>query len=379
MFGLSLISCLITYHAQQHGQAVSSLEILPMMDRLMNALSAYMLYIGKGFWPVHLSVFYPMTKHYEAFEMLAYGIIFAAITVYAVYKACRCPYLIVGWLFYLGTLVPVIGLVKVGSHFMADRYSYIPFIGLFIMAAWGIPDLIKRLNHRPVYLTLAALAAIIFSSVSTWHQVHYWRNTVSLFTHALQGAPQNYVAHENLGFAFLDQGRLQEALVHFRQASALLPASERLYKNTGVALYRLGKYEEASYELRQALRTNPRYSDGYYHLGNVYFSQQRFAEAAVQYRETIRLQADHAEAHNNLAMILVREGRIEEAVTHCSLAVQLKPDFAEAWNNLGVALANRGDLQQALKHFEKALQLQPDYAGARRNRDAVLKRLSVAR
>jgi protein O-mannosyl-transferase len=201
LFILSLLSAVMTYHAQQAWNAISSMEMLPLNIRVLNAVSSYALYIEKAFWPVSLSVFYPLIVSHDAIEIILYGILLVMITIFAIGKSRSHPYLIVGWLIYLGVLVPVIGIIKIGSQSMADRYTYIPFVGLFIMASWGIPDLIKRLVHRKFYMVGAVFVVLLFFSVNTWHQAHYWRDSVTLFTRALQITSRNYAAHENLGFA----------------------------------------------------------------------------------------------------------------------------------------------------------------------------------
>ena len=372
---LSTISAIVTYWAQQSWEAISSFQAVPLTFRLMNAVYAYIKYIENLFWPANLTVFYPTVDNFQEHEVLFYVLTLVIITCYAIYKKNNYPYLIVGWFIYLGTLIPVIGIVKIGSQSMADRYTYIPFIGLFIIISWGICNLFEKVSYRKIIVLPLVLIFLIYLSCISREQVKYWRNSVTLFSHALQIVPNNYVAHENLGFAFLDQGRLDDALYHFRKASVLMPGKERFYKNVSIPLHRQGRYEEAINELIKSLRINPNYSDGYYHLGNIYYSQQRLRESADQYRRTIALQPDHAEAHNNLGMILAQEGHTVEAIKHCSEAIRLKPDFAEAFNNMGVYLANQGDLRGAIAYFDKALTIKPDYLGALNNRETVLKRL----
>jgi len=220
---LSIISVILTYRAQQSWEAISSFQAVPMTFRLMNAIYAYVQYMVKLFWPVNLTVFYPTVNNFQDLEILFYGLTLIIISVYAVYKRSEYPYLIVGWLIYLGTLVPVIGIIKIGSQSMADRYTYIPFIGLFIMISWGICDLLEKVIYRKLIILPAVFIFLIFLSSVTWQQVKYWQNSVTLFRHALQILPNNYVAHENLGFALLERERFDEALYHFRQASAMIP------------------------------------------------------------------------------------------------------------------------------------------------------------
>ena len=374
----SIISSFVTYFTQQHYGAMAAAESWPLATRLANAIVAYLIYIEKIVWPWPLAVFYPHPGSQPVWAIALSLLLLTAISVYVFVRRRAYAYLFTGWFWYIGTLVPVIGIVQVGEQAIADRYTYLPSIGLFMLLAWGLYGFAKGSSPRTRISALLGSGMILVFMLLSRQQVPYWQNSAALFDHALQVTTDNYVAHNNFGNILLEQGKLDEALIHFRKAAALKPENARFHRNIGLVLLRQGKSGEAAEAFLKAIRLDPRYGQAYFSLGDVYFSQRRFMEAAEQYEKTLHWQPDHAEAHNNLSMILMQNGQTAAAVRHCAAAIRVKPDFAEAWNNMGVALAYQGQLPLAVEHFENALNLKPDYVGARNNRDAVLKKMHAA-
>jgi len=247
LFAMTALSCLITFRAQQMGGAVGLLEKLPFAVRAGNALVAYTTYIGKMFWPKNLAVFYPHPgADLPVWQAVVAGLALVSITILVIRAGKPRPYLSVGWLWYLGTLVPVIGLVQVGAQAMADRYTYVPMIGLFIMLAWGLPGLGGKRLAVPATLVVCALIAV------TWRQVGYWRDSISLFRHAISVTEKNAVMHANLGLALRDRGRTDEAIREYREAIRIDPEFAQAHNNLAVALYFKGDYAEAWKEVHLA-------------------------------------------------------------------------------------------------------------------------------
>jgi tetratricopeptide (TPR) repeat protein len=365
---LAASSSLVTFYAQRAGGAVLSLQNLPLTVRLANALVAYLSYIGKMVWPSRLAAFYPHPENtLPLWQALGAAIVLGVISILVIRQARRLPYLLVGWLWYLGTLVPVIGLVQVGSQALADRYTYVPLIGLFIIVAWGAVDLGAR--WRPPRYLLPWGAGIILSvfTVCTWLQVRHWHDSVSLYEHSLKVGSIAPLVHNNLGNALFLQGKVDQALGHYAEALRLQPNYPEAYNNRGAALSSTGQVDQAIDCYTQALRLRPDYVDAHYNLGGVLFSQGKMDEAVWHYRQVLRLRPDHIHAHNNLGNALFLQGGVEEAITHYQEDLRLQPGHAEAHNNLGVALVSQGKVEEGVSHYQEALRLKPDYADAHYN------------
>ena len=372
LFALAAVSSLLTFLAQRSGGAVTSLESLPWETRMANALVSYVSYIGKMIWPDRLAVFYPYPDMLPMWQVAGAGLLLGSVSLLVILAARRRPYLMVGWLWYLGTLVPVIGLVQVGEQAMADRYTYVPFIGLFIMIAMGVPDILSGWRYRRIVMAISAgLLLSIFMTV-TWLQVQYWQNGVTLFEHSLEVTANNSISQFSLGIALDDQGRTQEAIVHYTEALRIKPDNVEAHYNLGIALAQRGKNQEAIVHFTEALQIKPDHANARNNLGVILASQGKTKEAIVYYTEALRINPINAYAHNNLGLILAQEGKNQEAIAHYTEALRIKPDYAEVHNNLGVALAQQGKNQEATRHFAEALRVKPDYAEAHNNLGLVL-------
>jgi tetratricopeptide (TPR) repeat protein len=333
LLALAIASSAMTFLTQQQAGAVKALDVLPFGRRVANAVVAYVAYIGQMLWPVGLVPLYPYPASRPAWQVAGAVLVLTAISVAAIRAARRHPYLPVGWLWYVGTLVPVIGLVQVGSQPMADRYTYVPLIGLFIIAAWGVSVLLHRTPRRSLALGAGAALVVVGCVIAARRQLTHWRDSVALWEHAVEATPASHRAHNNLGHALAKRGRFAEAVPHYVEA----------------------------------LRLKPDYAEAHNNLGYALADQDRVREAIAHYSEALRVLPDYAEAHNNLGVALAGEGNTEEAVEHLSEAVRIEPGRAEAHNNLGAVLAGQGRLEDAIRHLRAAVELKPGYADARRN------------
>jgi len=363
---LSVLSSIVTVYAQSHYHVVASLTNLPLSARIENALLSYCLYIRKMFWPENLAVFYPHSVNdpLSAFQVTLLAIFLAAVTVAAVRLAKTHSYLIVGWLWYLGTLVPVIGLVQVGAQAMADRYAYLPLIGLYVGLVWGSSDLIRRCRYRTVMAGSLAVVTIIPLIVVTHRQIHYWQNGMTIFAHALAVTERNYVAENSLGLSLMESGRPADAVRHFEAAIRNNPDFVTAYRNLGVALQTQGRIEEAAAVYRREIGIDGRNSDAYYRLGLVLAAQRHFSEAAVMFEKAIALLPDAPGYYAELGTALTKLERYDEAKKAYKQALQLQSDHPGIHNNYAMLLMKIGDNGGAVEHFREALRLQPRYANA---------------
>jgi Flp pilus assembly protein TadD len=339
---LSAASSAMTVWAQRHGRAIQELAGLPLPARLSNALVSYVDYLRQTIWPSDLALFYPHPgANLPAWQVAGAALLVLAVTALALWGGRRWPYLLVGWLWYVGTLVPVIGLVQVGFQARADRYTYVPLIGIFLMLSWGLTDLARRWHGREVLACAAGLALICFTAI-TWSQTRYWHDSVTLWNHTLEVTEGNFIAHNNLGEILTEQGKAAEATRHFREALRIRPDSKEAHNNLGIIFINQGEAAEAIWHLREAVRLEPAYSDAHNNLGIALVNQGKAAEATRHFREAVRLKPDNSKYHNNLGGILIRQGKRAEAIQHFREAVRLEPGSREATHNLRIALLDKG-------------------------------------
>ena len=332
----SLLSCVITIYAQ--APALSGLDALAVPLRIENALISYVKYIGKTFWPVDLALLYPHRQDLPLWQAVASLLLLSIISGVTLRAHKKYPYLALGWFWFLITLLPVIGLIQVGSQSMADRYTYIPVIGLFIMVAWGVGDLTQNLPYRPRVLSLSAAAVICASATLTWQQLGYWRDSTSLYRHALQVTTDNYLMHYNLG----------------------------------LTLDRQGAKDQAISEYQESLRINPGYKLAHASLGTILAGKGELDAALLEYRAALLIDPAYKEVHNNMGLALARQGKLDEAIGHYREALRKSPNYLEALNNLGIALARKGDLPGAIEKFRESLRISPFDIDARNNLEHAL-------
>jgi Flp pilus assembly protein TadD len=397
LFLLSIGSAVITYLAQQSEGAVKTLGQFSIGTRIQNALTSYVVYLMKTLWPRNLAPFYPHPgSGIPIWQVGGAAILLLGISYYVVRR--KHPYLLVGWLWYLGMLVPVIGIIQVGDQALADRYTYLPLVGIFIMLAWSIADISARWKNRP--LLLGGLAGILIAALGLLArtQVGYWKNSVTLFQHAVKVTDRNSVAHyllgdaldawgqteqakshyldalsidptcslahNNLGTALLAEGNLEQAEEHFLEATRYKPHFVEAHTNLGAILIRQGKLQEATGELAKATEINPDYAEAYFNLGIALAQQGRRDEAAAKYAEAIRLYSSYpealrvnsayADACTALGVLLAQSGRTHEAVSYLLEAIRSKPNQADAHYNLALAYLDLGRREEAGREFEAA-------------------------
>jgi Flp pilus assembly protein TadD len=359
---LSALASVVTYAVHQKAAAVVSLQALPLGMRVENGFVSYATYIGKMFWPTGLAVFYPYPSGSLAFPALLAGAGIAAVTAAAVWMARRRPYLIVGWLWYLVTLAPVIGLIQAGQQARADRYMYIPMIGLSISLVWGAAELLQLWPRTRVAVAVSVCAAC---AVATWTQVSYWQDGVALFQRAVDVTADNYVARFNLADALSARGDDTEAARQLEEAVRIRPDSGTAHAELGQLLAKLGRTGEALAQLHAAAVLQPNDANLHYRAGILLGTAGRADQAAVELSEAIRLDPGNADAHRNLGISLAVMDRLPEAAGEFATAVRLKPDDANARFNFGVALANLGRTREAVEQLSEAVRLNPGFSEAR--------------
>jgi len=363
-FFLSAISCVITVHAQQ--QIVKPLELYPFPTRLANALVSYVTYLLKMFYPVHLAVFYPYTGDKLAFWQVAgAALLLAAVTILSIWILQK-PYLKLGWLWYLGTLVPVIGLVQVGLQAMADRYTYVPLIGIFIIIAWGIPELVHSLSHRKKLMAAAGGMVLLILSTFTYAQISRWKNDVTLFQHAVEVTRDNYWAHYNLGLSLAKGGDYDRAFDQFRETIRIKPNEPDPYNNIGIILAKRGELTGAVNQFSEALRLDPNNQEARVNLRIALSRMARKGEKLPVPDETSARSGD-AESNYLQGSAAAKKGNLEEAVSYFAAALRIDHRHFRAHNDMGVALAQKGRLDEAITHFREALRINPNYKDASYN------------
>jgi protein O-mannosyl-transferase len=376
-FILTIVSSYITFVVQRKGGAVST--SISLDDRFANALVSYVRYLGKTIWPQKLSVLYPHPGHWPASSIIMAPAFLVLISATVLFFWRKRPYLAVGWFWFVGTLVPVIGLIQVGVQSMADRYTYIPLIGLFILLVWLIADLLEaqeRLHACPgTWVRAGAFAigaALLICALLTSKQLQYWRNSEALFSHAVQITERNYLAYNNLGFYFAHRGKPLEAMENYRKALEINPAYEDALNNMGYALAGQKKPLEALPYYQAALSVRPNHVEVHNNLGNALAELGQIDQAMEHYKIVLAQRPDHVDAHNNLGIALAMKGLLEEGMTHFREAIRLKPGDASAHSNLGNALAAQHKFNEAVQEYEQSLRLRPNDAQANNNLGNVL-------
>jgi tetratricopeptide (TPR) repeat protein len=397
----------ITLIVQARVGAVKTINVYPIAARVGNAFISYPRYLGKFFVPVNLAPFYPHPVYWPLVSIVAGACLLVALTIATVVVRRTYPWLFVGWFWFLGTAVPVIGLIQVGAQSMADRYTYIPSIGATIILVWGFCDLTKESSWQKPVLASMSIIALIASAGLTQRQIGFWRDSESLFRHTIAVTGKNPVAHMNLGIALLDRHQSSEGLRELKSAVELAPYYGEAHLTLGTAFEKTGDYESAIDELDEAIRLNPKASKPYFEAGVVFEKMGHAPQAADLFRKAIEREPGFAAAHGNLGVALEQTGQIDPAIAEYSealrldpnyfdghqnlgalyfkvdrtgeariqfeRAVKLKPESAIAHNNLAGALFLLGRVEQAISEYQQALKLNPNYPEAQANLNAALR------
>ena len=398
---LAIASSVATFIIQRQVGAMANLGSIPLSRRLANALISYVAYIAKMLWPVRLSPFYPYPQSINPAWVAAAVLVLILLSAAVIRAGRKRPYVAVGWLWYVGTLFPVIGVFQAGEQAMADRFVYVPLIGLFVIIAWGVDELSAHWPYRRIALPAGAGLAILACIITARTYLPYWNDDLTVWKRALDVTTENYLAHNNLAAALLLRGKADEAIPHYSEAIRIKPAfayshygmgaaldvkgrstdampyyteAVRLspnmaepHYNLGVDLAKQGKAQDAIVELSEALSAKPDWAEAHWYLGTVFEGQGRIGDAVEQYSEAVRIKPQFAEAHNSLGWVLANQGKSDEALPHYREALRISPKFADAHNNLGVALASQGKIDQAIAEFGEALRADPKLAKAHNN------------
>ena len=415
-----VISSIVTFFAQKSEGAVKAIWALPMKYRIANAVVSYVNYVLKAIWPNKLAVFYPHPGNNLPLWQIAGAALLIVTACYCALRAAKkYPYILVGLFWYFGTLVPVIGLVQVGDQAMADRYTYLPLIGIFIIISWAVSDLFKKrlreqksevgeqrseissgvLDHfnkrrfQKIFLGISAAILLGALSLKSFFQLNTWKNGITLFEHAVSITQNNYQAENNLGTAYSSKN-LDKALFHYKAALKIKPGyAAALYNmgtiyekkgrpdeainyylkalqinpdyygalnNLGLISYNQGAYDRAILYFKRALKTGSKKTDARLNLANVLFLQSKPDEAISQYQKILQIDSENTDAHINLAYVLSNQNKINEAVHHYNEALKIDPENAKAHYNLGDIYLNQGKKAEAFRHYVETIKLKPD-------------------
>ena len=376
LFVLAGGSCVATFVLQK--RATGAIPPLPFLWRVENAFVSYMIYVWKTLWPTHLAVFYPHPNNtLPIWVVILAMMLLLAITVSAIVFRNKRPYVFTGWSWYLVMLMPVIGLIQVGEQGHADRYTYLPHIGLFLLAVWFAADAAAVRESRSRFATATAAVIILALASAAFIQASYWRNSETLWTHALDVTSDNDVAHNNLGYLRVDQGELDKAIAHFEAALEIRSrkldphydvGSAFVQMNLADALARKGQPDEALVHYEQAIRLQPNYANAYYNRGNVLFTKGRIDEAMADWEKTLQIQPNDADAHTCIGNAFLRQSSPKEAIAHYEKAMALAPGDPRSRNNIAWVLATSSDA--SIRDGVKAVELAQEAVQLSRGRDS---------
>jgi tetratricopeptide (TPR) repeat protein len=350
LLALSAASCAVTLLAQN--EAMQSTESYSLPLRFPNALVTCMVYLGQMVWPARLAVFYPYSHNgLPPWEVALAGTLLAGLSAVAWVQWRKQPWLLVGWLWYLVMLLPVAGIIQVGDQAHADRYTYLPQIGIYVALAWMVAE--WRVNHAALGGLMASVLAVLM--VCAWKQTSYWQNSETLWTHTLACTTDNGVASNNLGADLLRKGRVDEAMVHCQKALEINADDARSHNIFGLALVQKGRVDEAISHFQRALEINPGKASAHLNLGLALLQKGRVDEAISQYQDALQINPGYGQAHNNLGNAFLQKGNVSEAIAHFQRAVQLEPDYPWRKNTLAWLLATCPEA--SLRNGKKAVEL----------------------
>jgi tetratricopeptide (TPR) repeat protein len=358
---LSVASSVVTFVFQQRGGAVIGSNKILLDERVLNAVVSYLAYLGKMVWPVNLAALYPHPINtIPVSRAVISGAVLILITIFVVYHARRYKYLLVGWFWYLGTLVPVIGIVQVGAQAMADRYTYVPLIGIFIIIAFGTEELLEEKPFRKIVLGVLAGVSLSACAVVTSHQMKYWKDSLSLFEHTLNVVTDSPIMENNYANILMDKGRPAEAVAYLSKAIKLHPGSPEIHNNYGNALRETGKVDEAIEHYKIAMKLNPDFTLARYQLGVALAAKGDYEGAIQQYRLYAGTAVELVDIRQGLAAELAKEGKVDDAVNQFRQAMIVKPASTEFLSNFGFALAKSGKPKEAIEYYDKVLATDPN-------------------
>jgi len=371
LLGFTAMSCLVTLFAQR--STTASIEQVPLVWRTENAAVACMIYVVQMAWPIHLAPFYPHPEFYLPTWQIVLAIIaLISISTAAVFWRRELPYVFTGWFWYLVMLIPVIGIVQVGSQAHADRYTYLPQIGLYILVSWSAAHLVaRRRAGLPILIAAAAIALLSLTWIAR-AQVRYWHDSETLWKHSLAVTEDNTYPYYGLGQLHVARGETNKAIAEFRWALNLRPKSPYAHDALGFALTKAGQLDEAVDHLNAAISILPNHPTAHLHLGNALLQKGQTSDAIKEFEQQLSLHPDDAAAHCDLATALVHQGQLNQAIAQYQKAIELRPDRADAYYDLGNCYLQQGSPENAVKEYEHALHLSPHLVEARNNLATIL-------
>ena len=360
LFVIAAASSIMTFFAQKAGAVMVSLAFIPIETRVANAITSYVSYIVRLFVPLNLSCIYPHPLVISWEKLLLSVTLLMIISAFAIKNIKKAPYFIVGWLWFLGTLVPVIGLVQVGMQSMADRYMYIPSIGLLLIISWGASEIIQKKKAAKKVSETVAIIGIILMVIISWKQIAYWENSEKLFKRALQVTDNNYIAHHKLGAYFSTQGREENAIKNYLKSIQIDPGFHDSYFNLGLLYYHQGEMEKAVSNLLKAAAIKPDYADTYSILGAAFFQKKDYEKAEENYLKEVKIAPDRIDANFNVGAVYLCLDKIDEAIAFFKKTIDLRPDFVNGYHYLGLSFDKKGQGEKALEYYQIALGIKPD-------------------
>jgi tetratricopeptide (TPR) repeat protein len=382
LFVLSAAACVATLLAQK--QALDASLKPPLMERVDNALISYVIYVGQMIWPARLAVLYPYPEgNLKVPQVILALLLLLMISVAFFLWRRKYPFLLTGWLWYLGMLVPMIGIVQVGSQVRADRYTYLPQIGLYLLGAWGAMELFHQWRRTREVLAITAVLIIVALTTRSYLQTSYWRDTETLWKHAIASTSNNYIAHTNLAQTLSQSGRFAEAIAECEKALKIKPDLAAAHNNLGSALQQNtqsgdgargqdGAVDEAIEHFRKALQIKPDFTQARSNLGTTLLQKGQVDEAIAQFQKTLEMEPNYAEGEFSLGKAFLQKREVNEAIVHYQKALEINPDYAEAQYYLGNAFVAEGKYSQSIAAYEAAVRIRPDYFEAHRNMGRVL-------
>jgi tetratricopeptide (TPR) repeat protein len=356
-----------TIIGQKQSGAIRNINEISILLRFENACVSYVKYVCKTLWPESLAILYPFPLSIPLWQALSALIILLLISVLAVRSRHSHPYFTMGWFWFVLTLVPVIGVFQTGNQAMADRYSYIPGVGLFIMAAWGIPEYTRNMQLPKAVIPLSAGVVIIIFSVTSWLQASYWRDNISLYTRTLQHTEKNFMIHSNLGLALADRGELDTAILQYKESLRIKSYTPITHTNLGLALAKKGDTDSAIKEYQTALMINQDYWKAHNGLGMAFTEKGNLDEAIREYKIAQNLEPNRADPYHNLGIVYARKGDHDAAIHQYSESLRITPNDMDTHINLGVAFAMKNNFDAAIQEFQIVLQTNPNNDMARQN------------
>jgi protein O-mannosyl-transferase len=350
--------------SMKHLGIVISTSSVPMELRIANALVSYLSYIKKMVWPLNLAVYYPYPQALPWWQIAGSGFFLVCVSIISLYKVKEKPYIATGWFWYIGTLVPAIGLVQAGLWpAIADRFTYVPLIGLFMIFAWGVSDIFKKWYYGKIFLVGSSIVILSALAWNTFHQLSYWKNGIALFENAVSMTENSCLAHNNLGTAY-GSVDLDRAIYHYKAALKIKPDYVVAHYNLGNVLEKKGHTDEAIAQYLEALRIKPDFAEAHNNLGTALSNKKDYEGAALHFSKALKINPRHAGARNNLANVLLTQGKVDEAVLHYKEAIRTDPKYSNAYYNLGNILLKQGKTEEAFTLFSEAIKMNPDYVQA---------------